>query len=263
MGIPAGYREWPVPPSLASLVRCGWSFNVESAAAADGPPARDAVLPDGCIDLIAKDGALIVAGPDTAPAPTVRRPGSTSVGLRFAPAAAPGLLGVPASELRDLRVGVAELWGAEAERLEEHVYSARPADRLAVLAALVSERLAGAAPPDNRIRLAVARLWQEPGARLGALERELALSERQLRRRFVSGVGYGPRTFARIARFQRLLSLLGEGEELAAAAAAAGYADQPHMTREAVRLSGATPTALAKRARLLDVPADLHLAPLA
>lgn len=246
MDAPAGYREWPAPAALASVVRCGWSFSVEESAAPDAPPASDAVLPDGCMDLIAKDGVLLVAGPDTAPAPTVRRPGSTAVGLRFEPAAAPALLGLPASELRDLRVALSDLWGREADAIEERVCAAPPAERLTVLAALVGERLAGAAPPDRRIGLAAARLWQEPGARLAVLGRELALSERQLRRRFVSAVGYGPRTFARIARFQRLLALLRSGEELAAAAAEAGYADQPHMTREAVRLAGRTPAALVR-----------------
>jgi methylphosphotriester-DNA--protein-cysteine methyltransferase len=54
-------------------------------------------------------------------------------------------------------------------------------------------------------------------------------------------VGYGPKTFARVARFWRALALVRAGESLAAAAAEAGYADQAHMTRELVVLGGRTP----------------------
>jgi AraC-like DNA-binding protein len=82
----------------------------------------------------------------------------------------------------------------------------------------------------------------------------LGISERQLRRRFADAVGYGPKTLARVLRFQRFLALAA-GEDRAAAARggsgdlaglafAAGYADQAHLTRECRQLSGRTPAEL-------------------
>ena len=38
----------------------------------------------------------------------------------------------------------------------------------------------------------------------------LGVSERQLRRRFADAVGYGPKTLARVLRFQRFLALARE-----------------------------------------------------
>ena len=74
------------------------------------------------------------------------------------------------------------------------------------------------------------------------------LGERQLRRRFAAGVGYGPKTLARVLRFQRLLALLTDDRAgrptLAEAAALAGYADQAHMTAECTRLAGRSPAAV-------------------
>ncbi|WP_373864944.1 DUF6597 domain-containing transcriptional factor, partial [Nocardia xishanensis] len=68
------------------------------------------VLPDGCMDLLWRDGTLLVAGPDTtahtAGAPTATR----YTGVRFFPGTAPALLGVPAHELRDRRIELADLW---------------------------------------------------------------------------------------------------------------------------------------------------------
>jgi AraC-like DNA-binding protein len=81
-----------------------------------------------------------------------------------------------------------------------------------------------------------------------SLSSALGTSERQLLRRFDSAVGYGPKTLDRILRFQRFVArapLAARGEEgLARIAAEVGYADQAHLSRECVRLSGLTPARL-------------------
>ncbi|NEC64866.1 DUF6597 domain-containing transcriptional factor, partial [Streptomyces sp. SID9727] len=75
------------------------------------------VLPDGCMDLLWSGDRLLVAGPDTRTAPSTGTGGSWA-GVRLAPGTAPTLLGVPAHELRDLRVPLAALWpGAPVRRL--------------------------------------------------------------------------------------------------------------------------------------------------
>ena len=69
------------------------------------------VLPDACLEIIWDGQWLFVAGPDTGPVPVAPRPGGTFAGLRFRPDRAPSFLGVPASELLDRPVALAELWG--------------------------------------------------------------------------------------------------------------------------------------------------------
>jgi transcriptional regulator GlxA family with amidase domain len=75
-----------------------------------------------------------------------------------------------------------------------------------------------------------------------ALAEELGLSERQLRRRCMAGVGYGPKTLQRVLRLRRFLR--AGADELAKAAFDAGFADQAHLTRECRRLTGLPPSAL-------------------
>src|SRR6476469_2930140 len=74
------------------------------------------ILPDGCMDVLLIDGDLIVAGPDshawTGSAPR----GTRYAGIRFAPGAAPGFLGVPARELLNERVPLADLWSPTRSR---------------------------------------------------------------------------------------------------------------------------------------------------
>ncbi len=86
-----------------------------------------------------------------------------------------------------------------------------------------------------------------------ALSDELGVGERQLLRRFRSAVGYGPKLLHRVLRFQRFLGFLAVNPErdLAATAARTGYADQAHLTRDAVQLAGKPPGQLRERARRL------------
>jgi AraC-like DNA-binding protein len=245
------YREWAPPAALAPWVRRVWALTVTGA---DG---AGRVLPDGCMDIVAMGGRLLVAGPDTGPVPVARRAGETVVGVRFHPGAGQAVLGPRASELRDRRVLLEAVWGRDGRELQDRVAAAPPAGGLALLQGRLLARLGAAARPDPLVAAAVHLLEGHavlPG-RVGGLGDTLGLSERQLRRRFHAAVGYGPKTLARVLRFQRLLGLLDRPgtdspggargrPSLAGAAAAAGYADQAHMTTECARLAGITPAAL-------------------
>jgi AraC-like DNA-binding protein len=238
------YREFEPPAELSGVVVCTWERAVPDAAA----PQAKRVLPDGCTDLVWRDGELVVAGPDSGPAVTPLAPGETVIGLRLRPGAAGRALGLPASELRDTRVPLEELWGALGRDIEERIAGAGDAEpRRHALEEVALAHLADAGGPDALV-LAATRWLGRPGARVGSLSDALATSERQLLRRFKAAVGYGPKTLDRVLRFQRFLALapaVARGEdELARAAAELGYADQAHLSRECVSLSGLTPTQL-------------------
>ncbi|MCX5127494.1 helix-turn-helix domain-containing protein [Streptomyces sp. NBC_00193] len=207
-----------------------------------GGTASGIVLPDGCMDLLWVDGRLLVAGPDTAAHPAGEVPGSGFAGIRLAPGAAPALLGVPARLLRDRRVELADLWpAAEVRRLTARVASY--GDPRAGLEELARLRTADGGLPDP-LALEVAALLRA-GQGVAAVAEAVGLGERQLHRRSLDAFGYGPRTLGRILRLQRALALTRRGLAQAAVAAAAGYADQAHYTREVRALAGTTPGAYA------------------
>jgi len=68
------------------------------------------VLPDGCMDLIYRDGQIMIAGPDTRAHVVDGDNWSTAVGLRFAPGFGPRVIGVPAHAFADLRVPLDQVW---------------------------------------------------------------------------------------------------------------------------------------------------------
>jgi AraC-like DNA-binding protein len=235
------YREWAPPAALRSSLACVWVRDTDPR----GETVR--VLPDACMDLMWVDDELQIAGPDTTANLAPRPPGGRIVGARFRPGAAAPILGVDASEHTDGRADLADVWGSAARRLSEQLADARSVTTAAgLLCAAVSDRAASSAPADPVVEAMVHATQQRHGAPVRAFASELGISERQLRRRAHVALGYGPKTLDRILRFQRFLRLAGSTGpgRLAITAAAAGYADQAHLTRECRRLTGLSPTAL-------------------
>lgn len=218
------YGEWAPEPRLRGLVECGWSAVLTS----DEPSHIHDVLPDGCMDLIRLDGELIVAGPDTAPHRVSRLAGASTVGLRFAPGVLPGLTGVPAAEVRDRRVPLVDL-------LPRFARSVGPGRTLTEIAA----GLPGQGFVDRAVSAVAARLGAGDGVAVTA--DALGWTTRTLHRRCLESFGYGPAMLRRILRFRRAIALLHAGVAPAAVAAAAGYADQPHLSREVRVFAGVSP----------------------
>jgi AraC-like DNA-binding protein len=240
----SGYREWLPPAGLRGSLSCLWV----SVVAPDGVQKVQQVYPDACIDLIWQSGhGAYLAGPDTGPAPAELPAGTIVVGARFRPGAGGPAIGVPLSDLRDQRVDLADCLPALARRLPADL---PPATALNLVTGLAAE-LVSAGPPDPLV-LEGARLLTRGETSVTRMSSELAVSERQLRRRFDAAVGYGPKMLHRVLRFRRALAGLPaaahEGD-LARLAIEAGFADQAHLTREIASLTGLPPAALAKTLR--------------
>ncbi|MEV7021266.1 helix-turn-helix transcriptional regulator [Kitasatospora sp. NPDC093558] len=207
-------------------------------------PSAAPVLPDGCMDLLWTDGRLLVAGPDTRafrPGPGLAGPWA---GVRFYPGTAPALLGVPAHELRDRRVDLADLRpAAEVRRLTARIDAAP--DPAVALEDLALRLAADAGPADRLLRAVVESL--AAGRSVTATADHVGLGERQLHRRSLTAFGYGPKTLARILRLQRALALARSGVPFADTAARTGFADQAHLARDVRELTGMPLTGLLRR----------------
>ncbi len=204
------------------------------------------LLPDGAVELVWSGRGLFVRGADTRPHEVGAFPGRTFVAVRFRPGAAAGVLGLRGRELADARIGISLLWGREEMERLEYALAVGGSPRAAadVLEEAVAARVQQ--PVDPAVAAVVATLTarREPVPVVGLADR-IGFSERQLRRRCVAALGYGPKTLDRIFRFQRFRRLAARDRRLSLAelAAAAGYADQSHLTRECLRLAGETPAA--------------------
>jgi len=230
------YREHKLPLSVAGSVCCSW----EQRAARD---SVQLIVPDGCIDIIwLAEYQLVIAGPDTGPRDVLVPAGLWSSGVRLRPGAAGVFLGRPASGLRGLQVVAEGVLGSAAQRLTDELAVAGMRERRTLLLDAVRTRA-----PRRDLLVAAAALRLAPGgSRVSDVARDLGVSERQLHRRMVSAVGYGPKTLGRVLRLRRLA--VPSPASLAERAIAAGYASQAHMSDEVRRLTGRTPV------RFLEYP---------
>jgi AraC-like DNA-binding protein len=244
------YEERAPAPELAPLLSSVWVQQI----AADAPPYAHLNVPNGCVELVCRIGETPrIVGPLTRGAVELLDPGSTVVGVRFRPAAAASLLGVSPSELVDLTVDAETVWGGSLVELGERISMCpTPEDGMALLEQFIADRAAAAGGPDPLVAEAVRRLMPWGVQDVASLRTSLFISERQFRRRLESSIGLAPKTLHRVLRFQGFLALaqlaVSQGKDpasdgLGSLAIESGYADQSHLTRECVRLAGASPKA--------------------
>jgi methylphosphotriester-DNA--protein-cysteine methyltransferase len=228
MDLVPGYREIRPPEGLRDVVHALW---VRVTAAGD----QVRVLPDASADVVWRQGhGTQLVGPDTTARLLSYEESTVLIGMRFRPGAAGAAIGIPLQEVRDVQVDVAEV-----DRAFDVDAELAPAGVLAQFLAAAAERRGDPLVTDAVRRLAHADVRD--------VARELAISERQLLRRFQASVGYGPKTLARVLRFRRFVDAVDRGEsDLARLALDAGYADQAHLTREIRRMAGLTPHAFVR-----------------
>jgi AraC-like DNA-binding protein len=250
--VPAqSYVERLPVPELTGLVA---SVRVQTIAAGSQPLLhRD--VPHGGFDLVCTLGTTMrVVGPQTGPTVTPLAPSSTVVALRFWPGTAAQVLGVPASRLVDLDVAAEEVIGARATEVAEWIAATgTPASAARSLQQLVLAKLGLRSDTDLAVIGIVDGLRQRLNSPVADIRSALHVSERHFRRLCREQVGFSPKALQRVLRFQRFLAYAQrnlavrrrpQGDGLVRMAELSGYADQSHLSRECLRLTGETPATL-------------------
>lgn len=238
------YQEIRPAPDLVGLVQSVWYRRIGSTES--GHEVR--IVPDGCMDLLWSQNELRVAGPDTTAWLNRMVAGTEIFGLRFLPAVAAPLLRWPASEVINARPRAADLSRSWAARVTDRL-EADPVGTHTVLQDAVRSLLRDGAAPDPLVRhlcRVIDGANPDDDLRVASLADEVGISERQLHRRCLVGLGYGIKTYSRIVRLQHYLALQQSDSPatLADRAAQAGYADQAHLARDVRLLTSLSPSAL-------------------
>jgi AraC-like DNA-binding protein len=242
------YVERPPLPGLAGVVRTVWIQRTGEAAYVQRH------LPTGGVELhFPIGGHPQLVGPLTGPQIEVIPPHTTIAGVRFYPGTAPPLPTV-LDDMVDQRLRLTALWRTSVDRLVEAMAQAGTPERaLMVLQVHLLQEFRRAARVDPLVSEAVKALMPWHPVNIDALASHLALSASQLRRRCLHAVGVSPKVLQRTLRFQGFLALAQAGatatgrrgaDGTAGLAIDAGYADQAHLSRECLRLTGLTPRQL-------------------
>jgi len=236
------YYEFCPPGSLSDRIMCLWAQQIDDS----GGDYLHPVLPDGCIDIVwIGSDPPVVAGPMTHRVIVALPAGTRLVGVRFNPGLAASFLGLPTHQLLNQHIPLTDIWGGGARLFEELVSRQQSVSaNLHRISEAIAIRLASSHRADPLILVAVSWLAGNPTGCTWELVRLLGVSSRQLHRRFLTEVGYGPKVFQRVMRFQRVLAAASQHDALACLAGSVGYSDQAHMCREVRAFAGPVATKL-------------------
>lgn len=253
------YCELTPSPDLSHIVLSYWEFAV---AGDTKEPFIHQVFADGCVSLVyyrnVKKAAswLHVVGPRLDSFSVEVSVGDSFWGVRLHPAASGMVLGCNPATLLNQILPFLQLQPSAGNKLLQQL------NRTGSFADVVSAydsflRLLEVKPTevDHEVAAAVGLIEESQGcARIAEVAAAVGLSLRQLERRFRATTGLTPKQFARIRRVRATaITLLQDKEKnWAARATEMGFADQSHLTREFVAVTGRSPVPFAEDIAEID-----------
>jgi AraC-like DNA-binding protein len=242
----ADIRFHEAAEALRPFVGCFWVVTAERGAAIR-------VVPDGStsisIQLQESECEWFLRGPLLRPDERRFATPATLVGIRLRPGVAFLLSGIPAHALVGRRVRLSKA-PAFHDLAAEEVRPPTAESCIEVLQRFLVRRLEHAGLHDA-VAAALREIEQAHGCvPVSDVAARCGLSARHLHRLMRLWVGYGPKRYASIIRFQATLHEMGDlpGRTAAAIASENGYFDQAHLTLDVGRFAGATPRHLTSSA---------------
>jgi AraC-like DNA-binding protein len=200
----------------------------------------------------------IVHGPQSSYYVAGPKPQGCSLGVSFRPGGAGALLGVSMEELTDCHVSLDAMWGARGVDLHHRLMSVgTPAETFRILEQWLSARIHRPLLMHPAVAQALATCSAaSPPVRVAELQRASGYSSRHFIALFRSAIGLNPKHYYRVRRFNSAARSMAatDNRALSDIAAAAGYSDQAHLTREFREFAGVAPT----KYRPSDVDRPLH-----
>lgn len=256
------YRTYVPRAPLGEFVDFFWYFAGHFPA-----HAKERVFPHGCLELIIdlqtgprrwfdredhsrfreyRRGWLSGAHSEYIVIETTKKD-SSMLGIHFKPGGAHPFFDLPVSELNEQVVELDQLWGAEAGDLRDRLLETpEPADKFAVLEKYLLRRGRRTMDGDNPVAFALRAFEQTPHEQtIASVANRLGVSHKHLIEQFRRRVGFTPKLYCRIRRFQRVVMEIEQRKSIdwADLACACGYHDQAHFIRDFQAFSGLNPSA--------------------
>jgi AraC-like DNA-binding protein len=258
------YRQYRPMAALADFIECYWELRTTG----DDPARADRLIPGGRVELIfnfaapihwlmeadASGGSLVGGAQIMGQRDRiyfVRQTGDADLlGIRFKPGGLKVFTGMPASALLNSMVPAEELFGAMVNEWASRLYRpAKDEDRIHILDGFFLKLLQPAAQEWMVVRSAVEGIRAGPGFRGGPEEstvqeicEQTGWYYKKLERAFLQTVGYTPKYYSRIVRFNKAIRHMSKGKpSLTSVSYLSGYYDQSHFIRDFKKFAGTTP----------------------
>lgn len=162
-------------------------------------------------------------------------------GIVFYPFAIPYFFKIKAGDIVNEAIDGRLLLKAVSNEIEERLAIANTNHKRAdIFTSFLIKKLCTITPQTDIIHQSIQKIIQKQGAlNVEAFCKETNISRRQMERKFSEHVGFTPKYYSRIIRFQS--TLLHPSNSITDVAYSFGYADQAHFIREFKEFSGISP----------------------
>jgi AraC-like DNA-binding protein len=163
------------------------------------------------------------------------------------------LFPIPSSEIVDSYIPLKEIFSGTAQRLTDHMVSAKTFDqRVSAFERFLSEIANDIRQIPTQHQALMNRMHRVSTAKFDFVDQkeiQAEFSDRHVRRLIAKYTGLSPKLFMRIIRYQTTLHsiIASPNESMAGLAAEQGYFDQSHFIKEFKRFQGMTPNSFLRR----------------
>jgi AraC-like DNA-binding protein len=169
------------------------------------------------------------------------------IGIRFRPGGAYPFFSFPISELNDSVIDLDLIWGRLVNEIRDQLLEVdSPEARFLLLESFLLGQVRRSLEANRLITFAVQQLQQSPQfLAIRDLANTVGITQKHLISQFEKVVGLRPKTFARISKFQKVLTTIEQQKkvEWSGIAYDCGYYDQAHFIKEFHAFSGLNPSA--------------------
>ena len=168
------------------------------------------------------------------------------IGIRFKPGGAHPFFQFPISELSEHVTELDLIWGRLVHEIRDQLLEIQsPEAKLLRLELFLLEQVKRSLVPNKAIMFAVHQLQFSPQfLAIRDLAEQIGITQKHLITQFEKVVGLRPKSFARVAKFNRVLKTIEETKQVewTSIAYECGYYDQAHFIKEFHTFSGLNPS---------------------
>lgn len=172
---------------------------------------------------------------------------TSMIGIRFRPGGAYPFFSFPMSELNDSVIDMDLIWGRLVDEIRNQLLETESVEaRFLLLESFLLSHARRSFEANRLIMFAVHQLQHSPQfLAIRDLAKTIGITQKHLISQFEKVVGLRPKSFARISKFQKVLTLIEQQNKIEWSAIAydCGYYDQAHFIKEFHTFSGLNPSA--------------------
>ena len=243
--LPMFFRHYVPHGPLSEFVGVFWYWQGHNVS-----QSQERVLPTGTVELVINLGShltsdSVISGAKSQSFLIERTTHDRLLGIHFKPGGAFPFLGFPCTDLHNIDITLADLWGEQgAAQLLFLLHEARTVNlKFQVLEKwmmLTSKR------PLNHHRavtFALKEFQKNPSTTSAEIASSVGLSQRRFIQAFHNEVGLTPKLFCRVQRFQQVIETVEKLNDVdwLDIALTSGYFDQAHFNHDFREFSGLSP----------------------